>query len=347
MNRISRIYAFAALAVVLSSCSKDAEPIVVVPPSDGNTLTLNGIAGTEPGTSAANAVYVDFSTDAATAVNRDSWDLGFHAGSAFKVILNAGNASSAKKINKNDLNLVTAADISPSELIAYQGNGTLDLIDDPTQASILTKTVIDEVSATDADNKVYIINRKGASTTISEADLYKVRILRKNNGYALQYAQLSATSFKTVDIVKDPKFNFQNVSLLTGKTLNAEPEKANWDLVWGYSMYYTATMPYPFSDLIFINNLGGTQAAEVLTTTVAYADYQASHLASTTFSANRSVIGANWRVTSPATSAGVKTDRFYVIKDAAGHAYKLKFVSFTEKDGGVRGKPVLEYKLVK
>lgn len=347
MNRTTRLYAFTALAVILTSCSKNDDPIVVVPPSDGSTLTLNGIAGSEPGTSAANAVYVDFSKDAALNINRDSWDLGFYTGSEFKVILNAGNASSAKKIDKNDLNQVTPADITPSALVAYQGSGTLDLIDDPTKPSILTRTVIDAVSATDADNEVYIINRKGASTTVLASELYKVRILRKNNGYTLQYAKLSETTFKTIDIVKDPLYNFQGVSFLTGKVQTAEPEKASWDLVWGYSMFYTGTLPYPFSDLVFINNLAGVQGAEVLTSTVTYADFSASHVAAVNFSADRAVIGSNWRVTNPAASAGVKTDRFYVLKDASGNVYKLKFVSFIENDGGTRGKPVIEYKPVK
>ncbi len=43
----------------------------------------------------------------------------------------------------------------------------------------------------------------------------------------------------------------------------------------------------------------------------------------------------------------MKTDRFYVIKDAAGNVYKLRFISFHASDGGVRGYPKIEYKLGK
>ncbi|WP_255157753.1 HmuY family protein [Siphonobacter sp. BAB-5385] len=43
----------------------------------------------------------------------------------------------------------------------------------------------------------------------------------------------------------------------------------------------------------------------------------------------------------------MKTDRFYVIKDAAGNVYKLKFINYTSTDGGERGYPNIEYKLVK
>jgi len=40
------------------------------------------------------------------------------------------------------------------------------LIDDPGEANILTKTAVVAISATDADNKVYINNRQGGSNTV-------------------------------------------------------------------------------------------------------------------------------------------------------------------------------------
>jgi hypothetical protein len=36
-----------------------------------------------------------------------------------------------------------------------------------------------------------------------------------------------------------------------------------------------------------------------------------------------------------------------VVKDPAGNYYKLKFISMGLNDGGSRGYPVVEYKLVK
>jgi hypothetical protein len=36
-----------------------------------------------------------------------------------------------------------------------------------------------------------------------------------------------------------------------------------------------------------------------------------------------------------------------VVKDAIGNVYKLKFLNFTSADGGERGYPNIEYKLVK
>jgi hypothetical protein len=181
------------------------------------------------------------------------------------------------------------------------------------------------------------------------ADLYKIRILRKGTGYTLQYAKVNETTFKTLDISKDAAYNFNFVSLEKGATVEAEPAKDRWDLKWGYSMYFTnfgaGLIPYGFSDLVFINNLGGVEAAEVLTTTATYDAFAESNLTGITFNKSADAIGSKWRVTQG--TIGVKTDRFYLIKDPAGNIYKLRFISFHEKDGGERGKPKLEYKLVK
>ena len=77
-----------------------------------------------------------------------------------------------------------------------------------------------------------------------------------------------------------------------------------------------------------------------------YANFKESDLSKVTLSDARDVISSKWRVTSGG-AVGVKTDRFYVIKDSSGNIYKLKFVSFHANDGGERGKPVIEYALVK
>jgi len=349
MNKFNSMIAIALLAITFTACKKDTdEPIFVVPPSDGSTLTLNGLVGAETGSAAGNSVFVDFSSDKQTAVERDSWDLGFYSGADFKVILNSSNGASALVINKTDLNAVTIADFDPNALKVGQGQGNFTIVDDGREANILNKTAIATISATDAENKVYIINRKGGSATVlANNELYKIRIIRKGaTGYTLQYAKVTETTFKTLDVTKNTDANFQFASLVKGTAVSAEPAKASWDIVWGYSMYWTGTFPYAFSDLIFINSLGGTSAAIVtITDTKTYASFSESNVSGETFLTNRDAIGSGWRSTQPAT--GVNTKVFYVIKDAAGNVYKLKFISMGAGDAGTRGKPVIEYKLIK
>lgn len=308
--------------------------------STGSTLTLNGGAG---GASAVNSVFVDLSANAQTDVARASWDLGFYNGDDFRVILNNTTSASTVVVNKTDITQVTSADVNLTDLQLGFGKGTFSIFDDVN--GDLTKTAIAQVSATDADNKVYVINRVGGSgTTAAAEDLYKVRILRASNGYTLQYAKLNETTFQTITVTKNTAYNFNYVSFDTG-AVNVEPTKDHWDLEWTYSIYYTGTIPYAFSDLVLSNYLGNVQTAEVLTSTVTYDAFAESNLSSITLSASRNTISSNWRATTG--TIGVKTDRFYVVQDAAGNIYKLKFVSFTTQDGGTRGYPVIQYALVK
>ncbi|MBE9586623.1 hypothetical protein IM792_19395 [Mucilaginibacter sp. JRF] len=309
--------------------------------SDGTTLTLNGGEG---GAAAVNSVFVDLSANKQTSVLRNSWDLGFYAGDDFRVIINNTTAASVIAVDKTDLTQVSESDITISNLNLGYGQGSFSIIDDVN--GDLTKTAIPQVSATDAENKVYVINRVGGSATTSPAaDLYKIRVLRANGGYSLQYAKLNETTFKTISIAKNSTFNFNYVSFEKGAEVEVEPTKDHWDMQWTYSIYYTGTIPYAFSDLVFTNSLGGITSAEVLTSTVSYDAYASANVATTTFTTSRNTMGSAWRATTG--TVGVKTDRFYVIKDAAGNVYKLKFNSFTTQDGGTRGYPVIQYALVK
>lgn len=366
MNKLNSIIAIALLAVTFTSCKKDDEPVVVIPPSDGNTLTLNGLIAAESGTAAGNSVYVDFSKDKATSVDRSSWDLGFYGGSDFRVVLNNSVSAGAKVTAATSLAAVTEADAVGLTLAVSQASPSpTDYAYFDNLNGSIAGTVIPAISSVAADNKVIILNR-GTGGGIAARPRIKLKITRNTTGgYTLQYAELKeTTNFKTVEIAKDASFNFKAVSLTNGNVVSAEPAKADWDLVWGYSVYQTAfgtppvDVPYNFSDLVFLNVLNGVQAAEVLTADFTYAAFAEANLTSNkfVFSSARDAIGSKWRntlavpatPTTPAEAAGVRTNRFYLIKDATGNIYKLKFVSMgSGSDGGTRGKPVIEYKLIK
>ncbi|MES2652756.1 MAG: HmuY family protein [Bacteroidota bacterium] len=342
MNKLNSILAVALLAITFTSCKKDEEPIIVAPPSDGSTLTLEGKTAVSP---YANTVYADLSTDKQTAIDRKSWNIAFTSDSKFKVLLNAAYQSTAVATSKTDINTVTLAD--PGTTV----NLNHDIMDTKTVSLVdywdgdITKTAFaEEISATDGNNKVYLLSFEGNK---ENDKWFKIKVTRSGSGYKIQYARLGETTIKTLDVTKDSNFNLRFVSLENNKIVNVEPEKDKWDISWGYSTYNSGLgSPYWVQDLIMLNNFAGVQAAEVLTTSFTYAAFTEANIAGLTFSGTRDAIGTKWRSTQPAT--GAKTDRFYVIKDASGNVYKLKFVSMgVGSDGGERGKPVIEYKLVK
>lgn len=357
MTNINKTLAIAiSVVAVFTSCKKDKDPIIVIPPSTGAQVQLNGLIGSEPGSAAGNSVFLDLSANTTTAVARRSWDLGFYSGSDFRVILNNTTSAGAKVLSKNDLTAVGASDTVGLTLSTDQFNPLpeqLAYFDDI--SGNLAGTVIPAISATDAANNVIIVNR-GTGGSIAARPWIKMRALRNpSGGYTLQYARITETTFRTIQIPKDPGFHFKFVSFDNG-LVEVQPEKDKWDIEWGYSVYQTnfgaGLVPYNFSDLIVVNYLAGVKAkekiyADAATASAAYAAFNRDSVFNTTFVLGRWTIGSSWRTASPTPGAsGVKKDRFYVIQDASGNTYKLKCLSFHPDEGGVRGKPEFKYELI-
>lgn len=308
--------------------------------SESGSLIINGREGTE---AYHNSVYVDLSGNAMTTVPRKSWNLGFYSGSAFRVILNPGYLSMATALEKTELSSVTLADTGSIEHVFAIGEGDMTMVDDWT--GDITKTAIAEISATEANNKVYLISFEDSK---EKNKWFKVKISRNGNGYRVRYARIGDTSIKTLDVPKSADYNFVFASLETDKVVPVEPRSASWDFQWGYSVYNSgANTPYWFQDFILLNHLAGAEAAEVLnSSTLTYANFGESNLSEITFSNKQDAIGSKWRSGGgPTSGPAIRSDRFYVIKDPAGNYYKLRFTSLAVNDQ--RGRPQFEYALLK
>jgi len=317
--------------------------------SEGGTLQLNGLIANELGSAAGNTVFVDLSNNEQTPVDRKKWNLGFYNGDDFRVIINNTAGASVIELDKTDLAAVTSADVNVADFAIGGGEGTFNLYDN--WSGKLDGTAIPQIEA--AAGKVYVINTVGGSGKSADvANLFKVRFSRKGtDGYTIQYAAIDDTKISSADVTKNAAYNFSYFSFTEG-SVAVEPAKAKWDIQWGWSIYHAIDpetgedVPYGYSDMVFINHIAGTQAAEVLITDkVTYDSFSAADVASITWSSDRNIIGSNWRATTG--TVGVKKDRFYVIKDSTGNIYKLSFISFHAQDGGTRGKPQFKYALVK
>lgn len=315
--------------------------------------TTASITGDGGGATYGNKIFFDLSASTQTAVQRTKWDFGFYTGADdFRVILNSSVAMMAKQINKTDLNAVTAADTAgfSTDVIFNQNDpqtSAMAYIDYPT--GDLTQTAIAAISATADENKVYIINRgKGIGSPAPDRGWKKIRVIRNaSGGYTLQHADIAATTFATVDIAKDDAYFFKYVSIENG-AVDVEPKKEKWDIAWTYFSNMTdfggGAIPYLFQDVILQNR--NVEAVMVKTADKTYDAFAEADIAALTFSGLQTTIGADWRSGGgPSSAPAVRTDRFYVIKDADNNYYKLRFTAMT-KDG-VRGYPAFEYALVK
>ena len=311
------------------------------------SATIDGGGATFP-----NKVFIDLSANREIPVLRTNWDLGFYTGTDYRVTLNSSAGMMARQINKTDLAQVTATDtLGFSSEVAFSQTAptttSLPFIDYPD--GDLNKTAIAAISATATDNKVYIINRGfGPGTPATDRGWKKIRIIRSaTGGYTLQYADISAATFSSVDIAKEEAYFFKYVSLSTG-AVSVEPEKKKWDIAWTYfsnvTNFGTGEVPYLFQDIILQNR--NVSVAKVMTNTKAYAEFSEADLPTLAFSTVQTAIGSDWRSGGgPTTAPSVRTDRYYIVKDGDNNYYKLRFTALTQN--GERGYPAYEVVLVK
>jgi len=349
--------------LTLASCSKDDEttPVVETPASIG--AIKQPLVG---GANQPNQVFLDLSTETATPVNRASWDFGFSSGTDFRVTINGAVKMAVKQLATTDMSIAQTSDASVA-VGAGTNPASNGYCDNPTGvlagAGSGIGTAIAEVSATDTDNKVYLVNLGYAISTTTpnvgsvsiDGDARgwkKVRFLRNGNGYKIQYADLTSTTFTEKTITKDADYNLTFFSMTSGTTVAVEPQKAKWDVCFTtFTNYLNAgtEVTYGYSDFITTNMKGGTKVYQVLTSEFTYDAFVKTNIVEanfTTSATDQRIIGSNWRNGGgPSTLPSVKTDRFYVIKDVTGNYYKVKFLAMTN-DAGVRGNPTIQYAIL-
>lgn len=362
------IFILALASFVFASCSDDndtSEPVVVKPVEGGTVAAKVG------GPNQPNQVYVDLSANSQTGVKRDTWDLGFSTGSDFRVVINGSVKMAVKKLETTNIDAVQTQDDAVA--VGYNTMASWGYVDNPT--GILTGngngngTAIAEISATSADNYVYLVNMgfEVGTTAPSPGSVAldgaargwkKVRITRDGNDYVVDYADLADTTHKTVKISKKADFNFTFLNLTTGQEVAAQPAKKQWDLSFtGFTNYFPYgqdQITYYFADFITTNVHGGTKVYMVQSTAATLASeftaFTKSNVEEGKFSTSTTdqrIIGDTWRNGGgPSSAPSIKDDRFYIVKDVDGNIFKVKFIAMTN-DAGERGNPVFEYELLK
>lgn len=327
-----------------------------------STIILNSSASLggslEPevgGPNQGNQVFIDLSTGNATKVQRDSWDLGFYNGEQFRVTINGSIYMATRALSETNIDAVSQSDVSnlqPQVAVGTFNPSNADYIDAP-NGNIL-ETAIDEISENDAENPVYLLNlgyEIGTNTpTLGSVSIAgdqrgwkKIRILRNDDGYILQYANLEDTSHQSITIEKNSDYNFVHFSFNTNTLVSVEPQKDKWDISFTvFTNVISGAGSYGFSDFVTHNNKGNALAYRVNTSNFEYDEFELTNIVTSNFSENQTTIGSSWRDVFNGTPFN---DRFYVIKDPNGTIYKLKFLALTNNNGE-RGYPEFEYELL-
>lgn len=328
--------------------------------SYSETPVLGGVIALEiGGPNEPNQVYVDLSSQTQTAVKRDVWDLGFYSGNDFRVVLNGSLAMAAGELDFTDIDAVTeddVVDLQPLVATATFTPDNLEYVD--AQNGDITQTAIAEISTTDADNKVYLINLGNEVGTevpgLGSIDIFddsrgwkKIRILRNEDDYILQYADLDATTHEEVIISKNTDYNFTFFSFNSNDVVNIEPQKDKWDVNFTvFTNEISGFGSYIYSDFVVSNTKNGVTAYQVSTTDFTYENFEVADIEDTNFENDQRAIGSNWRNGGgPGTLPSIKDDVFYVLKDSFDNIYKIRFTALVD-ESGERGHSAFEYSLL-
>ena len=307
------------------------------------------------GPNEGNQVFVDLSSQRSTLSKRDTWDLGFYSGNNFRVTINGSIFMAAKSLTSNDIDAITEADVAGLQPQVAVGtfNPTNAAYVDAPNGDIL-ETAIAEISENDNENPVYLLNLgyevgtdipTPGSVAIAgdQRGWKKIRILRNNNNYILQYANLNDSAHEEIIISKSSVFSFNHFSFNTNTLVNVAPQKQKWDLCFTvFTNVLSGAGSYGFSDFTVHNRNGGALAYKVNSSDFQYDDFGINNIIEPNFSRDITTIGSSWRSVFDRIA---HNDRFYIIKDPNGNYYKIKFLALTNDDG-IRGYPEFEYKLL-
>ncbi len=314
-----------------------------------NPTSAGAILAAEVGGPAQpNQVFINLSTQTMTAIDKNSWDLAFSSGTNFRVALNYAAYAMARVTDQTDLAQIDDALVTETyknEMVGGQVN--TEYMDDPT--GDLTKTAIAEISATEANNMVYVINRGQLDTdTDNERGFVKIRITQSGSDYVITYGDINdADGFTSVTVAKSTDNDFTYFSFDDG-VVDVAP--ANWDFAMttflnefpsGGDVY-----SYKYKDFSLTNDSYVKIAAVEVTDMLTYENYSSADLANTTLENNRLGIGSSWRSFDFASFTYAINDAiFYIIEDTDGNNYKLKFTKMLN-DQGDRGYPEFVYELL-
>jgi len=290
--------------------------------------------------------FVDLSKLQSSSVDKNTWDLAFHNGNDYHVILNSPAQVMARSIDKTDLANVTAEDTVgfASEMqIGFTATPPASAwVDEPN--GDLTKTAIAPIASSESENNVYIIKRLDEGRNWK-----KVKITQNGDGYMIAYANIGDADFETSEISKSESHNFIHFDLDNGVTEYA-PEKDSWDLMYGtYTEKFPlgdASIPYSFNDYIILNHYSTTSAIVMIEGNTTYEDFSIQQAQNLTFNNEINAIGSNWRQGGgPSSAPAVYEDRFFVIQDSQGSYYKIKFISMYDENNE-RGLTTFEFEIL-
>jgi len=320
---MNKIILLLGLVMVFISCER---PEKAIPPYDRGGVTTTTIP-----MSSNYKFQIFYSLDSnkiIKTVNRMDWDLAFSSSDTPIILTNTGRGIYIAPTNKTKL-----TDISDTVgLKFYWGQPSLDK-----DSLAFGKWWI-------GSPKVFVINMGYDLNGIPLGFIKCIPELQNDKRLKLTWSVLENNIEKSIVVSRDPKLNFNYISLLENKLADIEPPKESWDLLFTQYVKLLFSPPYPATrNYEVVGVLINPLRIEVgFGFDLAFSDLNITNIPSKFYN-HRDVIGFDWKWFDIGTNSfTVNPAMNYIIKTSEGFYYKLHFLDFYN-DQGVKGFPKFEF----
>lgn len=270
------------------------------------------------------------------------WDIAFSSSSDEIVIFNYAGAMSAAIISEQNFDDITRDDALAIDQDEFQ----FDRPEGPEHGTAL------RVPAKGEPSLNYIINRSLIISSSKER-FVKIQLMPYDGKYRFRYQMLDGKSEPiSVEINKQPDYNYIGYSFTTDSLVVMEPRKDSWHLLFSHNaelleaepgdsvvygvksailnQYYAEAAPAPPDTLAAV--LGESKTFDEITIQDAI---------KFVFSSRRNAVGHEWKDVDISNGQyTIKDDHFYFLRDLDGHYFKLRFIDYYNK--GIKGYPQFE-----
>lgn len=309
------------LSVLMTSCFKEDTAMAPIQPGEMATVQI------EIGYPYVNQVYYDCGTNKVVSSNsKYDWDLSFECiEEGFHVLLNTAKG----------------------EFVANQGNvpfESVNSINDVTWLWDAPSGNLDSTGIGDWRNtsNVYILDLQfdadGNHLGYKKFQIQNVT----NQSYTFKYANLDGSNENTYTINKNHSLNFIHFSFQNGgQTLELEPEKSSWDLLFSNHYHKFSNLPMPFVLTQVLSNYQN-QVVVAEDNNDLFSDIKLQDTANFEYTSKWDEIGYDWKIrNSQDNSFVIDPKKSFVLKTTEGIYYKIRFTDFYD-DFGNKGYPKFE-----
>lgn len=308
----------------LAGCMKEELPIPLKPKGEERSASIDMTEDY------SLQVYYSLKSNAIVASNKyTAWDIAFEtAAEGWHIVLNGAKFRMAVYPMSKPFEQVKVADTTavPSLIDAASGN--------------LDSTAFGDWRVA---NKTYVLHR-GTDETGKYLGMMKIQILSVDGlKYKLRFAAIDGSNERQLEVKKNEQYNYSFLSFDDGgKTVQIEPPKKEWDIVFTKYTHYYSDLDMRYSVVgCLLNSYQSNAGKDTLTRS--FADINISGISSIKLQKAIDAIGFEWK--SYDLNSGkfsVDASKHYIIRSGEeGLWYKLRFIDFYKN--GVKGNPHFEY----